>query len=257
MDSSRIAKLNEILAGYAKLVNSVKELPADLEARLARLIDAYPGSDVPAELMFLVKAQPVYVSPIENYSNKINELVAELTGLDNVEPDFDIHARNIEKKINENVAELVSLATHSDESTSGIVKETIHDRDAVAKAAAEANRELAANILGDSLRLFPDARSANKAIASEKTGPHAEAMVAQAIQEHVTEIISLKKSETDSVSASDADIGVLVYAIGATVTHFIENNKIELEVQSIKRMTDAELVSFIESVKSVISHLNL
>ena len=174
----------------------------------------------------------------------INELVTELIALDNVEPSFDIYAETIANRINENIAELINLATRSDENTSEIVKETVHDRDAVAKAAAEANRELAADLLGEILRLFPDARSANKAILFGKTGPPAAAVVAQkAIHDRVTEIISLKKAETDAVSTNDADFEVLADAIDTTVAHFIENNKTKIEVQSIKRMPNAELVS--------------
>ena len=178
----------------------------------------------------------------------INQLIAKLIALDNTESGFDIFAELISNNINEKIAELIILATRSDKSFDRTVKETIHDKDSVAEAAQEANLELAADLLGDVLKLFPEVRPANKIIALEKTGLAAEARLAQdAIKEHVAEIISLKKAGTDAVLTADADVGVLVDAISTTVAHFIENNKIEIEVQLIKRMTNAELVSFTRS----------
>ena len=81
--------------------------------------------------------------------------------------------------------------------------------------------------------------------SSDTTGA---GFIVETVQNFLTEIITLKSSETDAgpnVDAStDADIKASAETIAVIIADFIETNKSEIELQSIKRMTHAELVGF-------------
>ena len=123
-------KINALFAVCAQLVKSGEDLPAELNAELARIIDEFPLIDVPAELMSLVNTEPAFVSPAENNAITINELLDELVTLDNAHPDFDNIAELISDTLNEVFAELMNLAgieTGSSDSSAEFIGKTVKE----------------------------------------------------------------------------------------------------------------------------------
>ena len=188
MDNFDISKLAEMFPEIIEFVNSGYELPAEFLNVLARLLDTFPGLDLPSEIITLVNtrhAKAAIVSPAQNNANTINELVAELINLENADSGFEICVELISNTINELFAELMNLA--GIETTSSDLTSTI--------------------------------------------------------QERVTELVNLKRGRVGSEPNLEANLALMAESIDKIIASFIETNKNGIEFQSIKRMTNAELVS--------------
>ena len=76
--------------------------------------------------------------------------------------------------------------------------------------------------------------------------------IKETINELLDEMMTLKKSESVPEPNADAtkvkttatNLGVIAWTIDTIISNFIYNNKNEIEIQSIKTMSNAELVSF-------------
>ena len=176
-------------------------------------------------------------------AENINQHVAELMSLDKADPSFDISAGIIANKINDLFAQLMILAGISspDSTGAGTINETIQ---AITDEEAR-------------LKTFSADRLMQNADTTKESGLAGQAKAAyRAIQEHVTEIISLKKAGPDARNNYDvsadaiiaADPKVIADAIGTIIADFIETNKMAIELQSIKRMTNADIFGIINQL---------
>ena len=77
----------------------------------------------------------------------------------------------------------------------------------------------------------------------------------ETIQELVTELVSLERERVSAEPNAEANLRNIAETIDTIIADFIEINKYGIEVQSIKRMSNAELVSFTKSVLLLLFHL--
>ena len=148
----------------------------------------------------------------------------------NAKPAFVSPAENNAITINELIAELINL----DNAGQGF----------------EISAELMANTVKE---VFAELTNLAGMKASSSDAFSAKTMK-KTIQELVSELISLKRDEVGAEPNTEAKIRDIAKTIDTIIADFIENNKTEIEVQSIKGMTDAELVSFTKSVRLLLFH---